>query len=254
MPASAAAASSRPPPTATVVRRPARSASRPTSGEKRYMPATCTLMTRPMIRSVVPSGPPAWPMCTGVMTMTPTMTEWETTTAVRPEPTVRRGPDRAHRRPVAPRPGHPRRRRPGGGRAAGGRGAAGQDRRPTSRTPRRRRRGAAERGQSERRAEVGARTGQVRAEHRADGRRPDHQRQVASAALRRREVGGGVARLQAAGRRGTEGEQPDQEQRQGGQRRGDDRQDRPEDGDGVARGQPRPPAGPVAEPGQRARR
>ena len=48
------------------------------------MPATCTLITRPMTRSVVPSAPPAWPMCTGVMTMTPTITEWETTTAVRP--------------------------------------------------------------------------------------------------------------------------------------------------------------------------
>ena len=36
--------------------RPTRSASMPTSGENRYMPATCTLMTRPMIRSVVPGG------------------------------------------------------------------------------------------------------------------------------------------------------------------------------------------------------
>jgi hypothetical protein len=41
-------------------------------------------MTRPMIRSVVPSDPPAWPMCTGVMTITPTITEWDTTTEVRP--------------------------------------------------------------------------------------------------------------------------------------------------------------------------
>ncbi len=48
------------------------------------MPATWTLMTRPMIRSVVPSSPLAWPMCTGVMTMTPTITEWETTTDVSP--------------------------------------------------------------------------------------------------------------------------------------------------------------------------
>ena len=46
-------------------------------------------------------------------------------------------------------------------------------------------------------------------------------------------------------------EQPDQEQRQGGQRRGDDRQHGSEDGDRVARRQPRPPARTVADTGQR---
>ena len=189
VPASAAAASSSTPPTATVVRRPARSASRPTSGEKRYMPATCTLMTRPMIRSVVPSGPPAWPMCTGVITITPTITEWETTTEVSPsrppgEAQPRAPPPRwrraaGRRRPVAAPPAGeqqrvgPQQRQDDAGATRANTTADTANAPPSGGRPSERPRSAPG-------------PGEVGPEHRADRRRPDHQGQVAARGARGR--------------------------------------------------------------------
>ena len=164
-----------------------------------------------------------------------------------PQPAARRGPDRAGRPPRSPRaagrprPPPPSRRASSSG---SGRSSISDGRAPpgtntaadTANAP-------PSTGQPQRRAEVGARAGQVGPEHRADRRRPDHQRQVAAAALGDGEVRGGVAGLQAAGGRGAEGEQPDEQQRQGGQRRGDHGQHGAEDGDPVAEREPRPPAG-----------
>jgi hypothetical protein len=65
------------------------------------------------------------------------------------------------------------------------------------------------------------------------------------------EVDGGVARLQSAGGGGAEGEQPDQEQREGRRRCGDDREHGTENGDQIADGEPGPPPRPVTDPGQR---
>ena len=88
------------------------------------MPATCTLITRPMTRRIAPSGPPAWPMCTGVMTMTPTITEWDTTTDVRPSRPVG-DPQTARTASPWPAEARPGPAPPGGGRAAAGPAGAG---------------------------------------------------------------------------------------------------------------------------------
>ena len=207
-----------------------------------------------MIRSVVPSGPPAWPMCTGVMTITPTITAWETTTAVSPS----RPPGEAHTArtaaPVAPR-----------GRDAG----------PVAAEPSREQQGV--RAQQQARTPAPTRTNTTAETAKAPPRtgRPSAAPRSAPGPARfgprtepivvaqttrdrsrpRRsgdgEIGGGVARLQAARRGRAEAEQADQEQREGGQGRGDDRQHGAEDGDRVAGRQPRPSAATVADPRER---
>ena len=164
----------------TVVRRPARSASQPTSGENRYMPATCTLMTRPMIRSVVPSA------AAGVAHVHRGHDHDADHHRVRrPRPRSgragrRRGPDRAQRPPAWPaarrRAGPDRRRsRPGEQQRVGPQQQRGR-RAPTSaNTTADTAKAPPSGGQPERRAEVVARAGEVGPEHRADRRGPDHQ-------------------------------------------------------------------------------
>ncbi len=72
--------------------RPTLSASQPMTGENANIPATCTLMTKPMTEM---DAPPCV-MCTGVMTMTVTITVCPTTTATRPSTAARTGGMAAH--------------------------------------------------------------------------------------------------------------------------------------------------------------
>ena len=196
-------------PAATVAVRPGPVRERPTSGENRYMPATCTLMTSPITRSAS-SPPPAWPMCTGVITMTPTITAWDDDHGGQAEPAGRRRPHRAQAGRVAVRgggapvaaaqtPGQHQRigpeQRPAGRAATTAKTTAETTKAPPS----------GGRPSAVPRSAPGA--GQVRTEHRADRRRPDHQRQRPAAALGGGQVGRRVARLQAAGGRRTEQEE-----------------------------------------------
>jgi hypothetical protein len=187
------------------------------------------------------------------MTITPTMTACETTTAVRPSRPPGDAQTARNAAPVAPRrlgpaPSPPRRRASSNGsglqQRQDGEGDDGEHHRGD-------RERTTERRKAERAPEVGTRSGEVGAEHRADRRRPDHEGQVPAPAIGGGEVGGGVARLQAAGGGGTEGEEPDQEQRQGGDGRGNHGHHGTEDRDGVAGGETRPAPGPVADPRQR---
>ena len=218
------------------------------------MPATCTLMTSPMTRSVVPSGPPACPMWTGVMTITPTITEWATITRGDPEASLRGRPHRAQRhagRPAGPGP-VPAAPEPPGEQQRVGAQQQQKARPPTTAKATADTANAPPRaGSPEGAAEVGTGPGEVRADHRAERGRPHHQGEVPPPPVRRGQVGRGVAGLQSAGRARPEREQPGQQQRQGRDLRRGHGDQRAEDGDGVPGGQPGAASGPVADPGQR---
>ncbi len=60
--------------------RPSRSAALPTSGDRAYIPAMCTLIVKPMMLRDAPW----WARWTGVIVITDTMTAWPRTSAPRP--------------------------------------------------------------------------------------------------------------------------------------------------------------------------
>ena len=84
LPTAATDASSTSAPAASTGVRPQASAAQPTSGDSAYMPTTCRLTTSPMTRI---SAPP-WCMCSGVITITATMTAWASARATIAAPTT----------------------------------------------------------------------------------------------------------------------------------------------------------------------